>query len=302
MATVLETRAEKFGARSFQIESDLHLEGGPNRFDPYEFYTFPHIGRFLLLPGDIGSLKATHATRYKTFTDRMRKEYDHVFLIAGNAEWKNGNVSMSDTLSTFKKLPFDDIGETPTPGRLTVLENETYDMETEYGLNITILGCTMWSKIRADAPRGAGDGASINGNSQAAHNARYEESIAWIRRTVLEVRHNKPNHTIIVMTHHAPTIRGSGQKRRELSPTDNTATSLFSAYQTDILGGESVEGLRANDIWTFGHTHFSCDFEIDDVRVVANQRGGAKNDGAKMHGLEHNFREEDQYKTPVKNA
>lgn len=34
-----------------------------------------------------------------------------------------------------------------------------------------------------------------------------------------------------------------------------------------------------------GHTHFSCDFWQDDVRVIANQRGGARQ--ANASGFDH---------------
>lgn len=39
-----------------------------------------------------------------------------------------------------------------------------------------------------------------------------------------------------------------------------------------------MEGLRPGDYWVFGHTHYSCDFEQDEVHCVSNQRGGARND------------------------
>lgn len=82
---------------------------------------------------------------------------------------------------------------------------------------------------------------------------------------------------ILIMNHHTPTVRGTNQKAREYTG-GNPDASLFSGYQADILGGEGIEGSRENDVWVFGHTHFSCDFVQDEVRVVANQRGGPSND------------------------
>lgn len=34
-----------------------------------------------------------------------------------------------------------------------------------------------------------------------------------------------------------------------------------------------MQGLRMGDVWCFGHTHFSTEFMLDEVRVVSNQLG-----------------------------
>ena len=72
------------------------------------------------------------------------------------------------------------------------------------------------------------------------------------------------------MTHHTPTVRGSSRPGFE-----NDTNKTWSAYQTDILGGEGVPGLQIGDVWAFGHTHWSCSFVQDDVRVIANRKGSS---------------------------
>lgn len=274
------TLSEQYGACSFQIHSDLHFE---RNVDEYRTYDIPGRARFLLLPGDIGRVTGTrrnqdgsrldHKQEYADFIRRMSMKFDAVFYCPGNGEYM-GSGDAAKTVEEFKDIQ--NLNE--AAGRRTTrgFEGDYLDLETTHGVPITILGMTLWSKIRDDAPRGTADGFS--GNSKAAHNARYEEQIALLRRGVQFVRQNRPHQRIIIMTHHAPTLRGTAQPGREYK-SGPTNTNKFSGYQNDLLGGEGIEGLRKDDVWVFGHTHYSCDFVQDDVRVVANQRGGARNDG-----------------------
>ncbi|CZR58148.1 uncharacterized protein PAC_08039 [Phialocephala subalpina] len=106
-------------------------------------------------------------------------------------------------------LPGDTGSVNQKQSRYSVLEKDSYDMELD-GYKITILGCTMWSDIRLTDNKGASDGGLILGNGQVSHRRRFVESVAWIRGKVQKVRIEKPDHKILIMTHHAPTIRGSG--------------------------------------------------------------------------------------------
>ncbi len=71
-----------------------------------------------------------------------------------------------------------------------------------------------------------------------------------------------------MVTHHAPCITGTS------SPKIDGVGDMWSGFQSDVLGGLGVQGLGKGDVWVFGHTHFCADFERDEVRVFANQRGG----------------------------
>lgn len=80
---------------------------------------------------------------------------------------------------------------------------------------------------------------------------------AWFS-TQLETPHDGPT---VVVTHHAPTLRGC-------RPED-AKSSLLGAYASD------VEALMSPDVdvWIFGHTHFAFDETIRGTRVVSNPRG-----------------------------
>jgi len=70
------------------------------------------------------------------------------------------------------------------------------------------------------------------------------------------------------MTHHASILVGSNQLAR-----DSCKARHWSAYQNDILDGEGIPGLQDGDAWTFGRTHFACDFRQDEVHVLSDAMG-----------------------------
>lgn len=88
-------------------------------------------------------------------------------------------------------------------GRLTVLEEERFDLKDEEGkVLVTVLGATLWSRIRWNQPdAGMGDVGAILNNSQVAHTARFEKSYRWLRDEVANVRKESATRRIVVMTY-----------------------------------------------------------------------------------------------------
>lgn len=247
----------------------------------------------------------------------MARKFETVFYIAGNGEF-SGSSGRISTITSFKNLEIDNVnnGVNNTSGHhqsLEALQDNQGPPVTIIGTTLVtipfsnppllsyidpsglvskfhpfpddstpvfffvkqVLTFLEWSKIRDDAPPGTADGFS--GNSKTLHNLAYKLEVAFLRSAIAQTRESRPNDRIIIMTHHAPTIRGSNQPQREYKGGP-TSSFNFSGYQNDLLGGEGMEGLREGDVWVFGHTHYSCDFMQDGVRVVANQRGGRRND------------------------
>ncbi|KUJ15343.1 uncharacterized protein LY89DRAFT_686104 [Mollisia scopiformis] len=277
----------------FQIESDWHLEQA--QFFDLEYRVFranfpaPQPGDILLLAGDcgrvnLGTARAANgslsefdyfAAYQRVLQEDFAPTYRHVFLIGGNNEPKTLPLGpiLEESIVKLKSM------ENAIPN-LTVLENQSADL-SGLGHDITILGCTLWSRIREDAAPASGDAGTWTGETNAAHNERFERSYQWLKDEVARVRRERPTHRIIIMTHHAPTIRESGQPGRDGTRAEGLVPAQpeqWSGYQTDILGGEGLVGLRPGDHWVFGHTHFSTQFEQDEVRCISNQRGGPSND------------------------
>lgn len=68
---------------------------------------------------------------------------------------------------------------------------------------------------------------------------------------------------IIVITHHAPTLRETGQPQH----VENPWTSAFATYLLDAADWSGVA------LWVYGHTHFTSQFSKGGVKVVSNQSG-----------------------------
>lgn len=90
--------------------------------------------------------------------------------------------------------------------------------------------------------------------------------MAWLKESIegIEATSAEKERRVIVFTHHAPTIEGTGDPKYLGHPTN-------SAFATELTK-ESWWGPPIV-LWAFGHTHWSCDFEKEGVRVMSNQRG-----------------------------
>ncbi|MBK7857582.1 MAG: metallophosphoesterase family protein [Archangiaceae bacterium] len=82
---------------------------------------------------------------------------------------------------------------------------------------------------------------------------------SWLTRE-LDQPHQGPT---VVVTHHAPTLRGC-------KPED-ASTPFLGAYASNL---EALMGPNVHT-WVFGHTHFRFDERIHGTRVVSNPRGYA---------------------------
>lgn len=142
------------------------------------------------------------------------------------------------------------------------------------------LGCTLWSDfdILGREHREAGMEAAQemlsdylrirqaqNGNTRAVlaaeTRARHLESRQWLSEQISASR--EPT---IVVTHHGPLI--------EATATQYRGSRLSGAFISDL-----TELMKPPvRLWFYGHTHHNEDLTWNHVRVVANQRGYAKDD------------------------
>jgi hypothetical protein len=151
----------------FQVASGLHLEHDGSYSD-FDIEKLPGVD-WLLLPGDTGSAirqcdqaspSIPHSEAYFSFLVRMCQKFKRVIMILGNDDFKgpldakihsSSTDSMKAGLDVVKKwmdhpamnkrLVILNGGERGIPGR--------HDFMAD-GYNVTILGCTLWSKLRDD--------------------------------------------------------------------------------------------------------------------------------------------------------
>lgn len=164
-----------------------------------------------------------------------------------------------------RDFAFQHPGREPETGGEFILLNQTrYDISP----SVVILGCTLWSSLDPEfAPIiswSLNDFRRIKLFDVAKYARLHKEHLEWLNTTVENIRAQEPGKRVVIFTHHAPTADGTSNPKYIGGPTN-------SAFATELTG-ESVWKVPVS-LWGFGHTHWSCDFVRDGVRVVSNQRG-----------------------------
>jgi predicted phosphodiesterase len=140
---------------------------------------------------------------------------------------------------------------------------------------VRFLGCTLWSdfefagsdqrersmllceRLVRDYAHIRSDGA---GQLLTAGDtlARHRQSRRWLAERLADPF---PGATVVV-THHAPAIRG-----RPEGSVLRAVAGAFASDVTDLMGADRVA------LWIYGHTHRAADFDIAGTRVFSNPRG-----------------------------
>lgn len=246
--------------------SDLHLES-------QEFPWQLPDGDVLVIAGDLCHavrLAPTRADRYSEimrervlrFADVARARFRHVLLVAGNHDHYDG--VFGETVGLLRQH---------LPG-ITVLDDETVEIE-----GVRFFGATLWTDFnRRDARTMEGvrrkmgeyffvkvqeatpDGSIIRRKFRPEDAAdACERAMAALRMAVSD-SNGKP---LVVVTHHAPSLRGLNPLHR--------GNGADGAYASDLDAEiETMSGIR---YWVHGHTHIRKRYRIGETVVVSNARG-----------------------------
>ncbi|GBE87486.1 Ser/Thr protein phosphatase protein [Sparassis latifolia] len=248
-----------------QILSDIHLEmERPGSAPGQEFYHYdiPVCAEHLALLGDIGW---TVDERLFEWLRAQLRLFKTIYYVAGNHEPYRSSIDESNQrLSAFAQ----ECEADPTLGDFIFLNRTRHDVSP----TLTILGCTLWSALNPGdldiLSWSLTDFRRITSFDPEKYVALHTAELAWLSATVAAIALDEPERAIVVFTHHAPTIEGTGDPKYIGQPTN-------SAFATE-LSGEDVWTRECVKLWAFGHTHWSCDFERADIRVYSNQRGYAQ--------------------------
>jgi hypothetical protein len=258
---------------SFQILSDLHLD----HESQYLTFHIPVAAPFLILAGNIGRL--IDYEQYLSFLVRRCNLHDKVYLVLGALEFHG--IGWMDGLQLAHRMERDPV----TKGRLEVLYETRSDVP---GTNITLLGCTMWSKISD------GDVAAVlkkmpefdeNDGIQewdvGKHNSEHKRDFRWLVEEVKNTRVS-PNQAASVDAP-APVAPTSSKEERQLVVVTAFSPDLrhgldpwkvdapwASAYGTNLLDGPYFGNVK---MWISGMTGRSYEFKNGNTTVVSNQRG-----------------------------
>jgi hypothetical protein len=256
---------------NFQVISDLHLD----HESQYLTFHIPVAAPYLILGGNIGRL--ADYDDYLSFLVRRCNLHEKVYLVLGALEFHG--VAWMEGLQLAHKMEQDPV----TKGRLEVLYETRSDVP---GTNITILGCTLWSRI-IDADTAAvmrkipefNEEHGIKEWDIKQHNSEHKRDRKWLAEELKKAAPAPPAaggsapsastaapstpREVVVVTSFAPDLRDA------LEPWQVDAP-WASAYGTDLLQRPDWKGVK---MWISGTTGRTCEFEKNGVTVVSNQRG-----------------------------
>jgi 3',5'-cyclic AMP phosphodiesterase CpdA len=138
---------------------------------------------------------------------------------------------------------------------------------------VRFLGCTLWSDFDFDGAEHRQASIALSARivndfrhigpegrrfTPEAARERHLASRAWLAER-LASPHDGPT---VVITHHAPLIRG-----RPRSRILRAVAGAFVSDVSELMGGDRVA------LWIYGHTHRAADLEVNGTRVLSNPRG-----------------------------
>lgn len=193
-----------------QIASDIHLEINVDIKD-YKTILVPNA-EILFLLGDIGD---PNTTDYVNFLTYCSKNWNKVYLIAGNHEYYNNftidenNITIKNITKLFTNVKF--LNKEYDTLSYDNGENESKDLsedETSY----LIVGLTLWSNVKNGINNYLNDYNFIhytklkNGRRLlvSPYNIRneYKNNVIWLKSVIEKFNYKK----IIILSHHIPFI------------------------------------------------------------------------------------------------
>jgi len=245
----------------FRVEllSDIHLEHNQGHGTSLYQYDFPVMADDLALLGDIGNTKDDGLFEW---LDLQLMRFRRVFFVAGNHEPYGSTLDESHKrLSDYAAMRHE-----PGEGRGVFV----YLYRTRYDLSptLTLLGCTLWSALDPQHVQAIAsfspDFKYTKSFSASDYDRAHQTDLAWLEESIISLRTNDPERQIVVFTHHSPTDADTQDPKFK-------GGIAGSAFATELTEREWWgPPIRA---WCFGHTHWTCEFMRQGVRVLSNQRG-----------------------------
>ena len=235
------------GRVRLHVLSDLHLEHA-------EFRSPAVHADAIVLAGDVAPGTAG--------IEWMRRHGDGrpIIHVAGNHEFYG-----HDLPGLIPRLKHAALGS-----GIHVLENDEVVID-----GVRFLGCSLWSDFDFAGAESRSDTMRIcerlvndykrirvsdSDRPLRAQDTRelHLASRAWLAAR-LAAHHDGPT---VVVTHHAPVVRGRPQ-----NPLMAAVGGAFASDLSELMARERVA------LWIFGHIHRSVDTEVNGTRVLSNQRG-----------------------------
>jgi predicted phosphodiesterase len=255
---------------NLQVASDLHLDLVEHPIKHWRSVLTPDSGaQYLALVGDTCELH--NKSLWCDFISKLVPHYKGIFVVNGNHEFYSQLGHHTKTHAALRHRQKQWIAESNWTN-VHIMDRTALEVE-----GFRVLGCTLWSYVparaRVEVEEGLNDYSRIwiAHHGEADHSAQrrvtvsdtnqwHEEDVRWLS-SELKLHPETPT---IILTHHAPLMRGTSDARYE-----QKNRGLNHGFATNL------EGLfhRQVKLWCFGHTHHSADFTFRQTRVVSNPKG-----------------------------
>ncbi|UNI17630.1 hypothetical protein JDV02_003959 [Purpureocillium takamizusanense] len=245
-----------------QVVSDLHLET-PKAYDIFDIEPKAPI---LALLGDIGNV-VLHKEECLAFLTKQLAKFRAVLFVPGNHEAHHSD--WPTTLDVLRAFEQHNQGN-DSMGKFVLLDRAKYRLP---GTNVTVLGCSLFSLVPPERETavsfGLNDFYQTRDWDVATHNEAHARDLGWLNGQVAELEQTDTK--IMIFTHWAPTRHANATDPR------HSESPITSGFSTE-LAGEKCFTSDSVRLWSFGHTHYNCDFTLDrgpavsPLRLVANQR------------------------------
>lgn len=233
---------------SVQFMSDLHLERHKYNFAAVR--TAPT----LILGGDIG--RFNDYDHYRGLLTQLCDQFELVILVAGNHEFYG--TTRAEGLAAAERLT----NEPSMGGKLRFLNQK--DNRIDLNSNITVLGCTLHSKITSES-RLTNDFKRIQEWTVAKHNEQHNGDLECLEESLRAIQEREPDRQIIIVTHYAPVFERVCHPKNEL----NDVSQCFSSNALEHLRKAGL--LQSVSHWIFGHTHWNTNIKVGGLRLISNQ-------------------------------
>jgi len=241
--------------------SDLHLE--------HNYVDFTNVipkAEVLILAGDICSIRSPNL---KLFLDCITNKWKYIFYVLGNHEYINIDCEIEEIKKMYKSF-FNQYNN------VILLDNDVYELKNddkngndknnENSEDVVIIGSTLWTSIplnlREFALKNVSDFKKIktfsSNHLQGYYKHQYTHMVAChFIESNLERYNGKK---IVVVTHHAPYKCGTSHPKYE---NKDVGTCGYSSDLYNIFKNRNL-------VWIFGHTHYKCNFNIENVKICSN--------------------------------
>jgi predicted MPP superfamily phosphohydrolase len=264
-----------------QVVSDIHLEFSNS------YPKIKPLAKYLFLAGDIGTIYNQQDLKVKNFLSYCSLNWEKIFYVLGNHEfYQTEEFAHQKTSFEELELKYKHICSEFT--NLYLLDNSFQEIEP----GINVYGTTLWTSHEISNKNFMMLGETSNygcetriedvlsdfnmiaikpqNNSKynISLNKEYINSKSKMQLEELEKYLNSlnPNKKSIILTHFPPIRNGSS----------NPIYSSQHEYLTNYFSWNNIYSkLSMSNVvgWISGHTHWSYDLDIDNIKFISNQMG-----------------------------